>query len=137
MLLAALESQPVRSHPTRPKSPLYTEGHSDIFKAWDSPDRIFWKEATDQEYYILEDKKKFWIKIKIKDIHRGKSLIDVPWVFQLKYKNGVFEKHRTRIVAKGYLQKKDVDYFESFAPPASHITIRLVLAIAAVPGFIS
>ena len=46
---------------------------------------------------------------------------------------GFFEKHRARIVAKGYLQKKDIDYFESFAPTASHITIRLVLAITAVP----
>ena len=135
--LAALESQEVRNNPTRPKSPLYTEGHSDIFKAWDSPDGILWKEATDKEYFILEDKRKCWIKIKIKDIPRGKSLIDVRWVFKLKYKNGVFEKHRARIVAKGYLQKKDIDYFESFAPTASHITIRLVLAITAIPGFFS
>jgi hypothetical protein len=49
----------------------------------------------------------------------------------------IFEKHRARIVAKGYLQKKDIHYFESFAPPASHITIRLVLAITAVPSFFS
>jgi hypothetical protein len=40
-------------------------------------------------------------------------------------------------VAKGYLQKKDIDYFESFAPTASHITVRLVLAITAGPGFFS
>ena len=65
-----------------------------------------------------------------KDIPRGKSLIDVRWVFKLKYKNGVFEKHRARIVVKGYLQKKDIDYFESVAPTASHITIRLVLRIS-------
>jgi hypothetical protein len=70
---------------------------------WDSPDGILWKEATDKEYFILEDKRKCWIKIKIKDIPRGKSLIDVRWLFKLKYKNGVFEKHRARIVAKGYL----------------------------------
>ncbi len=35
------------------------------------------------------------------------------------------------------LQKKDIDYFESFAPTASHITIRLVLAITDIPGFFS
>ena len=49
------------------------------------------------------------------DVPRGKSLIDVRWILKLKYKNGVFEKQRARIVAKGYLQKKDIDYFESFA----------------------
>jgi hypothetical protein len=67
--LAALESEEVRNNPTRPKSTLYTEGHSDIFKVWDSPDGIFWKEDTDKVYYILEDKKKCWMKIKIKDIY--------------------------------------------------------------------
>ncbi len=36
-----------------------------------------------------------------------------------------------------HLQKKDIDYFESFAPTASHTTIRLVLAITAIPGFFS
>jgi hypothetical protein len=54
---------------------------------------FFWKEATDKEYHILEEKKKFWIK--------------------------------------------DIDYFESFAPTDSHITIRLVLAVTAIPGFFS
>ena len=48
---------------------------------------------------------------------RGKGLIEVGWVVKLRYKNGVFEKHRARIVAKGYLQKKDIDYFESLPLP--------------------
>ncbi len=26
-------------------------------KAWDSPDGVLWKEATDKEYYILEDER--------------------------------------------------------------------------------
>ena len=135
--LAALESQEVCNNPTRPKSPLYTEGHRDIDKAWNAHDGLHWKQASDKEYFTLAEKKKCWKIIKIKDVPRGKSLIDVRWIFKLKYKNGIFEKHRARIVAKGYLQKKDIDYFESFAPTASHITIRLVLAITAVPGFFS
>ncbi len=111
--------------------------HQVHLEALESQEVRIWKEATDKEYYILEDKKKCWIKIKIKDIPHVKSFIDVRWVFKLKYKNGVFEKHCARIVAKGYLQKKDIDYFESFVPTASHITIRLVLAITAIPGFFS
>jgi len=84
--LAALESQEESNNPTRSKSTLYSEGQSDRFKARDFPDRILWKEATDKEYFILEDKKKCWIKFKIKNIPRGKSLINVRWVFKLKYK---------------------------------------------------
>ena len=49
----------------------------------------------------------------MKGIPRGESLIEVGWVVKLRYKNRVFEKHRARIVGKGYLQKKDMDYFES------------------------
>jgi hypothetical protein len=48
----------------------------------------------------------------------------------------IFEKHRARIDAKGYLQK-NIDYFESCAPTVSHITIRLVLVITDVPDFFS
>ncbi len=55
----------------------------------------------------------------------------------MKYKNGVFENHRPTIVIKGYLQKKDIDYFESFDPTVSHITIRLVLVITDIPIFFS
>jgi hypothetical protein len=61
----------------------------------------------------------------------SKNLIDVRWVFKLKYKNGVFEKHRARIVAKGYLQKVGIDYIDFVPPRASHIIIRLVLTITA------
>jgi hypothetical protein len=120
--LTSLESQEVCNNPTRPKSPLYTEGHRDIDKAWNVHDDLHWKQASDKEYSTLGDKKKCWKIIKIKDVPRDKSLIDVRWIFKLKYKNGIFEKHRARIVAKGYLQKKDIDYFESFAPTVSHIS---------------
>jgi len=39
----------------------------------------------------------------------------------------------SRIVALGYQQRKDVDYFASFSPTASYVTIRLVLAVTALP----
>jgi hypothetical protein len=39
-------------------------------------------------------------------------LIGVKWVFKIKFKNGEYELHKTRIVALGYQQRKDVDYFE-------------------------
>ena len=55
--LTALESQEVCNNPTRPKSPLYTEGHRDIVKAWDAHDGFQWKQATDKEYSTLERKR--------------------------------------------------------------------------------
>ncbi len=101
--LAALESQEVCNHPTRPKSPLYTEGHRDIDKAWNAHVDLQWKQASDKEYSTLGEKKKCWKIIKIKDVPRGKSLIDVRWIFKLKYKNWIFEKHRARILVSFHM----------------------------------
>jgi hypothetical protein len=35
-------------------------------------------------------------------------------VVKLKYTNGVYEKHKARIVARGFEQRKGVDYFQSY-----------------------
>ena len=57
----------------------------------------------------------------------------MKWIFKFKYKNSEYERHKARIVALGYQQRKDVDYFVSFSPTASYVTIRLVLAHTALP----
>ncbi len=46
--------------------------------------------------------------VKVKDVSRGKSLIDSRWV-KLKYKTGILERYHVRIVVKGYLRKDDFD----------------------------
>ena len=51
--LTGLESQEVCNNPTRPKSPLYTEGHRDIVKVWNDHDGLQWKQASDKEYSTL------------------------------------------------------------------------------------
>ena len=41
--------------------------------------------------------------------------------------------HRSRYVAKGFTQIKNVHYFESFAPVASFVKLRLVFVLTALP----
>ena len=65
------------------------------------------------------------------------KLIFCKWVLKLKYTNGVYEKHKARIVARGFEQRKGVDYFHSFSPTASQVSLRLVLALTASPDFLS
>lgn len=59
-----------------------------------------------------------------------KKPIDVKWVFKVKRRpDGSVAKHKTRLVAKGFLQKEGIDYSEVYAPVARMESIRLVIAI--------
>ena len=53
------------------------------------------------------------------------------------YKNGVYEKHKARIGALGYQQRQNIDFFATFSPTASYVTIPLVLALADLPNWFS
>jgi len=41
------------------------------------------------------------------------------------------EKYKVRLVAKGFAQKYDIDYEETFAPMVKMPTMRIILALSA------
>jgi hypothetical protein len=57
------------------------------------------------------------------------------WVLHRKFKTGVFEKNKARLVALGNHQRPGVDYNESFSPIMRLESLRTLLAIAAVCDF--
>lgn len=66
------------------------------------------------------------------ELPKGRKAIDLKWIYKLKRDvAGNIIKHKARIVAKGYVQKKGVDFDEVFAPVTRIETIRLLLALAA------
>ena len=66
------------------------------------------------------------------DLPQGHKSIGVKWVYKTKLnKNGDIEKHKARLVVKGYKQKYGTDYNEVFAPVICLETIRLVVFLAA------
>ena len=77
-----------------------------------------------------------WEVVDIDTLPEDTNLIGVKWVFKIKFKNGEYDRHKSRIVALGYQQCKDVDYFASFSPTASYVTIRLVLALNCIASLI-
>ncbi len=101
-----------------------------------APERVPCKAALDLEYNTLE-KMGCWCVVKISTLPPGVNPITCKWVFKLKFANGVYEKHKARIGGRGFEQCKGVDYFQSFSPTASQVSLCLVLALTASPGFLS
>jgi len=54
------------------------------------------------------------------------------WVLHRKFKNGVFEKNKGRLVARGNHQRPGIDYGESFLPVMCLESLRTILALAAI-----
>lgn len=44
--------------------------------------------------------------------------------------DGSVERRKARLVVKGFSQRKDVDYFKTFAPVARLESVRMVMALA-------
>ncbi|KAG8480142.1 hypothetical protein CXB51_024952 [Gossypium anomalum] len=61
-----------------------------------------------------------------------KKVIGVRWVFRAKFNaDGSLNKHKAKLVVKGYSQQYGVDFDETLAPVARLDTIKLLFALAA------
>lgn len=62
---------------------------------------------------------------------KGRKLMKFKWVFKKKFlADGSHEKYRARCTVKGYNQRSDIDYKETFAPTPRAETGRIMLVLA-------
>ena len=93
---------------------------------------IKWKNAMDTEIQAIE-KNNTW---ELVELPKGMKKIGVKWVFKTKLnEKGEVDKHKARLVVKGYAQRQGIDYNEVFSPVARWDTIRMLLSLAALRGW--
>ena len=64
-----------------------------------------------------------------------KRAIGVKWVYRTKLNsNGSINKHKARLVVKGYAQIFGMDFYETFVPIVRLDTTRMLLALVAQKG---
>ena len=67
---------------------------------------------------------------------QGKKPISCKWIFKLKLNSdGIVEKHKAWLVARGFTQQYGLDLQETFSPVAKITTLRLLISLAASNGW--
>lgn len=92
----------------------------------------YWKQAMEVELEAIKSNDTW----ELTDLPRGHKRIGLKWVLKVKKDpHGVVVKHKTRLVAKGYVQRQGIDFEEVFAPVARLETIWLIIALTAQEGW--
>eukprot|EP00253_Pinus_taeda_P013832 PITA_13832 len=66
----------------------------------------------------------------------GTKPIGCKWVYKNKYKaDGSLDKHKSKLVAKGFAQKEGVNYEENFSPTTKWATIQTLFALTFQNGW--
>lgn len=86
-----------------------------------------WRKAIDEELKAHRINGTW----KMEHLPPGKATIGHKWVFKIKESLDQSPRFKARLCAKGFTQRRGVDYEEIFSPVVRHESIRILLSIAA------
>ena len=91
-----------------------------------------WCKAMNLELRALENNGTWELTL----LPPGKKAIGSHWIYKTKFKaDGTEDKKKARLVIQCNRQRHGIDYTETFAPVAKMVTLRSLLAVAAVKGW--
>ena len=71
-----------------------------------------WEQAMDEEIECIEKNQ----TSKLVNVPKDKDVINVKWIYNTKQDgNGNVQKHKERLVPRGFTQQHDIDFNETFA----------------------
>lgn len=86
-----------------------------------------WKQAVEDEMSALI-KNNTWELVTAPE---NVTPVGCKWVFSLKFNSdGTINRHKARLVARGFTQSYGIDYLETFAPVAKLNTVRIIFSLA-------
>ena len=98
-----------------------------------SLDAPSWKETINSEIESIMHNHTW----EIVDFPLSAKTIGCKWIFKRKLKpHGSIEKYKACLVAKGFKQKKSVDYFDTFTHLTRISSIRVLIALALVHNLV-
>ena len=92
-----------------------------------APDANQWKDAMGREMENLKSHDVYELVPRTNGIHT----LELGWVLHQKFKIGLFERNKGRLVARGNHQRPGIDSGESFSPVVRLDSLRTILALAA------
>ena len=66
------------------------------------------------------------------ELPNGVKAVECKWVFKTKNDSlSIIERHKVRLVAKGFTQREEIDYIETFSPVSKKDSLRIIMALIA------
>ena len=88
-----------------------------------------WQQAMKEELDTMEANNTWTIA----PLPLGKHTIGCQWVYKVKYNiDGTINRHKARLVTKGYTQQAGIDFMDTFSPVAKLTIVRVLLSISAI-----
>lgn len=88
---------------------------------------VHWREAMNNEFNALMHNGTWSLVPRTSNM----NLVGCKWVFRIKRKpNGIVDRYKAHLVAKGFHQQPSINYTEKFSPVVKPTTIHTMLSIA-------